>query len=262
MATVDAILATTHLLPSIGYRVLTKDLLEQVANSLRENPAHVLRQHDLDQPLEGVRVSSAEVLPTDDGEYALHVTYEAPDDVAAEMVAIGGMSIGFAAFFHDPEDEPDADVNFLVDPRAYTGAELDEAATRLAAAGLKPRSGLYYQLSEVTLPVVILDILRDLPYQLGWAVLTGAIIEGTLRLVRPGRKARHRFVLHGENGVVVAEIETSSKRAYKEAVRALPRLDLRDGGPFIRDKTHKEWRQAGEKPPRRARRKDKGKRKR
>lgn len=254
MTLLDAVLAGTHVLPAFGHSVLTKDMLDHFADQLRGAEVPILREHDLDQPMP-VTVVSAEVRPTPDGEYELHVVLDGPDDVAEEIVKTRGMSIGFGGYFSDPEEATDANVGLQVDPRAFSDAELAVAIDRLALAGFRPRAGYYYQLADVTLGTVVLDILRDLPAQMGWALLTTGIIEGLKVLVRRGRTARYRFVLHGDDGDVVAEIETSSERAFTDAVKDLRKIDRQNGGMFIRDTRRKEWRRAGGKRPSVARKK-------
>ena len=48
MVLVDAVIAGTHVLPSFGRSILTKELLEQLAEQLLGQQANVLRDHDID----------------------------------------------------------------------------------------------------------------------------------------------------------------------------------------------------------------------
>ena len=255
MTRVVAVLAGTEVIPKFGWALLDESDLQRMAEKLRgqQVPMHV--EHDLDNPIE-MLVVSADVRDAESGHKHLVVEYEVSDEVAAQVDQMRGMSIGFAQALYGPEDPTTADSAIYLDPASYSRAELAVASQRLNRAGFTPISGVYYQLAVDTVPVVVFDFLTQLPAQLGWAVVTGAIIEGLRILVRQGEPSRYRFRLRRSgNRELVAEVETSSERAFREAVRALRDLDDKPDGTYIRDISSRQWRMAGKRKRKRRRRK-------
>jgi hypothetical protein len=241
MVRLQAVIAGTGVIPMYGQSLLDEDDLERMAEQLRGATMPMLTEHDLDKPIESV-VAVAEVRDGPDGERQLYVEFDVPDDKAAEFVERQGMSIAFTRVTIEPKGGwPNA---FLwVDPLHHNRFELAAAVYRLDEAGFRPAAGLYMQLALEPPPTVVFEIAAIVISQIGWNIAASAIYDGLKILLHRRHKTRFRFVIHKDADRITAEIETSSERGLRSALKALRDLDKENGGLFIREADR--WREAG-----------------
>ena len=239
---VTAIVAGTGIIPVYGQALLTEDELEAMADQYRNSTVPMHADHDIDQPIEA-KVLAADVVDGTEGDRQLRIEFEVSDEAAVEFADRPGMSVSFTKALFGP---PEPDSLIWVDPAHFSKAELAVAAQRLRQAGFTPGGGYYIQLSEIPPAVVLFELARQLPIQLGWSVVTTAIINGLGFLVRRGRPTTFRFMFDRTPERLTAEITTSSERAFIEGVRALQELSS-DAGTFIREPSRKTWRRAGKR---------------
>jgi hypothetical protein len=241
MAVLEGILTGTGDVPSFGGSLLDLGTLRALAAQLMGKEIPMLLDHDIDQPLTA-RILSASVIDGKDGEHLLHASWEIPDE---QLVFLGdrrGMSIGFPRPLIVPEAEPT--IGVYVDTYHYSRADIMVVTERLDAQGFVPVTGAYFQLAEIPPAAVVIELLQHLPGELPGAILAAGIFEGVKVLLHREHKTRFRFRWKAGDESIVAEVETSSEKALREALRGLDEL-VGQSGTFKREIRRKKWRKAG-----------------
>lgn len=230
--TLEAVLATTHVVTKYGRERLSVGALDQLCEQLASQSVPFRFDHDPARPLD-IEVVEVEVRARDDGEHALvAVLSVAPQDwkAAKEAFDAAGVPGGFSYTRHEFENvvgptalvEAAAGPSVIVaaDARAFSPEARAAAALSIALRTRRPveirRSYSYSFDAEPALVYIEYAI-----ETLGPGVLASAIWDG-IKSLMSRRKGQTRFELRRRGDKFSASVTTDSPPV---ALRALERLD-------------------------------------
>jgi hypothetical protein len=232
---VQGFVATDDVVPVFGGVQLTEQALRELAQALSDGSVPMLANHDPRKPIDA-KILVAEVRPTAQGTKGVWIEVEMP---VGAMEGMRGFSFGASvtALSVGPLGAPS--VGLFADPARYTEAEIEEAATALAAAGVRVEAGVYLQFALSPEAVVLLTISLEVLVSIGAA----AIWDGIKRLMRRDEPNELRFQVDRPDGEkVTALIRTTDPDVAKAAIEEL--------APAVRDAVRlsygdEGWKEAG-----------------
>lgn len=233
---ITAVVATTHPLEKYDgrFRATREDLVE-MAEAYRAGQMRMNFGHDPLQPSD-VSATDVAVMPTDDGEWKLVVTFVIDSDEwevmarRAEEQGLPSLAMSYSRtvpFNTVGDGEPALAIS--ADAAAFTQEEILDAL-RLLPPTVPASAGEYVQFALVdeVLNIIVVVQHNSAAQSFGWATY-GALLLPTLRKLRKtGQSTRYRFLIRRADGPetdVIAAVDTEED--FEEMMSRLDELEQR-----------------------------------
>ncbi len=245
MKRASIVLTTTHPVAAYGGLQLSREVLVDLAQSLRDGSLPMMLDHDRRRPLRSVVLDSGVRARADGHEEAwAEILVDAAQWTAFEQQleeagAPGGMSFSMSTPLLDSNDRSSAAISISADAHHFTKESIVQVATELSERGeLTVEPCHYFQFGADPLPKVIFEYAVAL-----WAAmppeLLGAYLYDSMRRLIRVRKTTPEpattFEFHasgkGKKREFKGVLQTNSEEVALEAIKQFGTL-LRDEGAF------------------------------
>lgn len=241
---IQGFLVTSGPIAAYGGLAIAEELMEDIANAVRQGRAPFMAQHDARRRLD-VQVLDVAVRRTQDGHLGVWVDVEVDEAEWDKAGAVGGWSVAvIEPRFEAADASGRAVIRLSVDAAHFAEQLLAEATEALRNSNFEVQGGLLYQFAVFPPPNVVIEFSLYLLRDLTVGVLAAALYEGLRRLLKPRHASRtvFDFRIHEGDQSVHAHLETGDPEVLKDALDRLPNLIDREGKGFEYDDKNREWR--------------------